>query len=316
MNTAAYVDEQIQKLKGGGVEAAWKLALLCVGWPYIFGARGQKCTPSYRQQVFNKYPEKTTIKTKCQALTNGNTNCNGCKWYPDGKRVLCFDCRGFPWYVIKQIFGFELQGVGATSQWNTESNWKAKGEISNGIPEDTLVCLFYRDKKDKSKMAHTGLGYHGETCECSNGVQHFLKRDKKWTHWAVPACVDGDVTPVPPPEPEPGDDRPTLRKGSKGDAVKQLQQDLIRLGYDVGSSGADGVFGANTQKAVKAFQKDHGLTADGVVGKKTYAALDQALGDDQKPAEEKYTVTITGLNAEQAAELESRYPGKTTIKKG
>lgn len=307
MNTAAYVDEQIQKLKGGGVEAAWKLALLCVGWPYIFGARGQKCTPSYRQQVFNKYPEKTTIKTKCQALTNGNTNCNGCKWYPDGKRVLCFDCRGFPWYVIKQIFGFELQGVGATSQWNTESNWKAKGEISNGIPEDTLVCLFYRDKKDKSKMAHTGLGYHGETCECSNGVQHFLKRDKKWTHWAVPACVDGDVKPV---QPEDTQICPTIRRGSSGEFVIVLQEILVDLAYDIGTSGVDGKFGSKTEAAVRLFQAKHGLDQDGVVGPRTWQQLLIYQGDEP----DTYTVTITGLNKEQAEKLQQAYPGSKITK--
>ena len=314
MNTAVYVDEQIKKLKESGIplsDAAWEAALLCVGWPYIYGDRGEYCTPSKRQAVYNKTGTESLIK-KCQVLNGSKTSCDGCKWFPKGCKVRSFDCRGFTYWILLQIYGWKLEGGGATSQWNTESNWKAKGKVSDGVPEDTLVCLFYRKKDDPKKMAHTGFGYKGETCECSNGVQHFQKRDKKWEYWAVPACVDGDVTPVPPPEPEPGDDRPTLRKGSKGDAVKQLQQDLIRLGYDVGSSGADGVFGANTQKAVKAFQKDHGLTADGVVGKKTYAALDQALGDDQKP--EKYTVTIRGLDKSRADDLKKKYPDATVEK--
>ena len=57
----------------------------------------------------------------------------------------------------------------------------------------------------------------------------------------------------------------TLRKGSKGDEVKQLQR-LLGL-------AVDGVFGMYTEKAVKEFQLKHGLAADGVVGTKTWEAL-------------------------------------------
>ena len=57
-----------------------------------------------------------------------------------------------------------------------------------------------------------------------------------------------------------------IRKGSKGEAVKQLQNRLIALGYSCGSYGADGDFGTATEKAVKQFQQDHGLEVDGIVG--------------------------------------------------
>ena len=61
-----------------------------------------------------------------------------------------------------------------------------------------------------------------------------------------------------------------LKKGSKGENVKKLQQTLKAKGYKV---SADGAFGANTEKAVKAFQKKSGLKADGVVGKTTATKL-------------------------------------------
>ena len=63
----------------------------------------------------------------------------------------------------------------------------------------------------------------------------------------------------------------TLRKGSKGDAVKKLQKRLKELGYLTGS--ADGVYGDDTVKAVKAFQKRNALTQDGVAGPKTQKAI-------------------------------------------
>ena len=66
----------------------------------------------------------------------------------------------------------------------------------------------------------------------------------------------------------------TLREGSRGDAVKALQQKLISLGYLSGS--ADGVFGAGTKSAVIAFQRANGLTADGAVGAKTLSAIESA----------------------------------------
>ena len=45
-----------------------------------------------------------------------------------------------------------------------------------------------------------------------------------------------------------------------------MQEKLIKLGYFVGTAGADGDFGQNTLKALKYFQSNHGLTADGYYG--------------------------------------------------
>ena len=59
--------------------------------------------------------------------------------------------------------------------------------------------------------------------------------------------------------------------GSRGSEVTQIQQRLQELGYDPGT--ADGIFGTRTQQAVLAFQRDYGLSADGIVGEKTLAAL-------------------------------------------
>jgi peptidoglycan hydrolase-like protein with peptidoglycan-binding domain len=65
--------------------------------------------------------------------------------------------------------------------------------------------------------------------------------------------------------------QPTLKSGSRGAAVRQLQNRLSDLHYDVGRS--DGVFGGDTLHAVYAFQKVQGIGVDGVVGKGTWARL-------------------------------------------
>lgn len=63
----------------------------------------------------------------------------------------------------------------------------------------------------------------------------------------------------------------TLRNGNSGTQVKVLQWLLNENGYDAGK--VDGIFGNNTLKAVKAYQKAKGLTVDGIVGKNTWAKL-------------------------------------------
>lgn len=63
----------------------------------------------------------------------------------------------------------------------------------------------------------------------------------------------------------------TSRRGSSGSEVRQIQEKLKRWGYYNGS--VDGVYGSKTEAAVKSFQRKNGLTADGIAGKKTLAAM-------------------------------------------
>lgn len=63
---------------------------------------------------------------------------------------------------------------------------------------------------------------------------------------------------------------PVLRRDSQGEDVVRLQRALAAAGFGV---GADGVFGPNTEAAVKRFQSARGLAADGVVGPRTWQAL-------------------------------------------
>lgn len=64
--------------------------------------------------------------------------------------------------------------------------------------------------------------------------------------------------------------RPTIRRGSTGPDVQYLQGRLSALGYWI---AVDGVFGPGTESTVRSFQSSNGLTADGVVGPNTWAAL-------------------------------------------
>lgn len=61
------------------------------------------------------------------------------------------------------------------------------------------------------------------------------------------------------------------KQGSRGDEVIAIQGKLTELGYYDGK--ADGIFGSNTKTALIKFQRDYGLTADGIAGTKTLEAL-------------------------------------------
>ena len=64
-----------------------------------------------------------------------------------------------------------------------------------------------------------------------------------------------------------------IRKGQQSEDVRKVQQRLIDLGYSCGNCGADSIFGNGTLEAVKRFQRDNGLSIDGIVGNKTWSKL-------------------------------------------
>jgi hypothetical protein len=80
-------------------------------------------------------------------------------------------------------------------------------------------------------------------------------------------------TPTPDggPRRRAADDKPTVKAGSSGQAVRTLQNRLTRLGHDPGP--VDGSFGARTESAVRSFQKANSLSASGIVGPETWALL-------------------------------------------
>ena len=86
-----------------------------------------------------------------------------------------------------------------------------------------------------------------------------------WVHWdkrfGTPACSSGGY--------------PLIKRGSISNYVLIAQDDLNTLGFPTGV--LDGIFGAQTQTAVRNYQRKVGLSADGIVGCNTWRALQEAV---------------------------------------
>ena len=89
----------------------------------------------------------------------------------------------------------------------------------------------------------------------------------------------GGSTPVsdPSPAPQPSINNDVLSIGDTGEDVRELQEWLVKLGYNVGSKGPDGDFGSKTYAAVIDFQRKHNLKDDGIVGPLTENAIKEAI---------------------------------------
>ena len=303
MNSHQTVTNMINNWKTMGVSKAELTVLIaeaCLGWPYVWGAYGQEDTAPTRRAYMDRSAiadgDRELIKKRCQVLNGSRATCDGCKYYPGGARTRIFDCRGFTRWVLQQAGCGTIQGAGATSQYNDNSNWSAKGPISE-MPAGAVCCVF---KKVGSKMEHTGLHIGGgNIIHCSVEVKRGKTSERGWTHYAIPKGIEGEA---PMPEPT----LPTLRRGSKGEYVTLLQTRLIQREYDLSPYGADGSFGAKTEAAVRAFQWDAGLGVDGICGPKTWAALESQAGA------ERYTVTIQHLSKTEADEIIAKYGGTAT----
>ena len=274
MLTAKNAEALVQRLTEEKVSKANILRELmeqCLGLPYVYASSGQLCTPEWRRSRIPYCPQQKyvdMIKDNCPALSEKASSCSGCQW--DG--CPCFDCEGFLRWLLEQI-GVPFYGDGATTQWQTSSNWVAKGEIGT-LPRD-LVCCVYKWRTDR--MSHAGMSIgdgNGGVIHCSTIVQlgNAFTDSSPWTHWGIPAGLySTEELKKAGLDVSESKNVPILRKGNKGPAVKALQNLLNQWGANL---NVDGIFGAKTEAAVKDFQSTHKLTADGVVGPKTRAILD------------------------------------------
>ena len=110
-----------------------------------------------------------------------------------------------------------------------------------------------------------------------------------------------------------GDGR-ALSRGMKGEDVEKMQRALMEKGYALPRWGADGDFGPETETALRRFQEDSGLKADGVFGRAERGALYGGADKQSGPAPAdpmapRYAVTVRGLGQSDMLALTARWPG-------
>ena len=103
-----------------------------------------------------------------------------------------------------------------------------------------------------------------------------------------------------------------LKKGRKGEDVREMQEKLEKLGYDIGPCGADGDFGDDTYDAVVKFQRDHKLEPiDGEIGNDTYTAIEAALWVLETAAENPEEPEAPAAEPEQQIPQTEFWPPRT-----
>ena len=114
-------------------------------------------------------------------------------------------------------------------------------------------------------------------------------------------------TPTPTPAPQPSINNDVLSIGDTGEDVKELQEWLVKLGYNVGSKGPDGDFGSKTYAAVIDFQRKHNLKDDGIVGPLTENAIKEAIEKMEQ------NVVTPDIETFKIGEIVQLIPGATYI---
>lgn len=225
-------------------------------------------------------------------------------WRDNAKRV--WDCQGLAEGYINDMTGSKIN-VRARNNYATWCSPKGSGAIPNQYKLPGAAVFIY----SSSSGAITHVGYLVRPVDKdkpdgdwwvveARGVMYGVVRTKlysrSWNRWGLMTMYFdyGSEEPVY----NIGDRE--LREGMEGPDVKQLQTDLISLGYSCGKWGADGEFGPATKQALNAFKAAYNLDANGIFDDVTATLLKQLIEDNdeapgQKPEpEHKMAYLVTG----------------------
>lgn len=217
-------------------------------------------------------------QAKQNAATRDTTVKYGSKWI--GHRVA--DCSGLAYWAFRELGGKMYHGSNTIwNQYVVDRCELKDGKRTDGrpmLPGDPVFLV--RTENGVKNRHHIGY-WVGDTCIEAKSTMYGvvtspLTHWHETAHWGNVEYEGGEVYVI----------HPTLRKGDTGDEVACLQTLLGDVGESI---TVDGKFGAQTETAVKAFQRKYGLTKDGVAGPATWDALEKAAGHGDEPD----TVTIS-----------------------
>lgn len=242
------------------------------GWGYIWGTRGQTWTQASQDRA-----------------TRDMTVRYGQKWV--GKRVA--DCSGLFVWAFRQLGGDIYHG--SNTMWKKYCTRQGTLTGHVGMAPGMAVFTVGAD----GVRGHVGLYIGDNTCieakETAYGV--VTSPLSRWDEWGMLKGVEYDL-PADFVELAPR----TLRKGDRGTDVEEVQRILNQdPRYP---TKVDEIFGADTEASVRAFQADHGLIADGIVGAKTWAKLREVSLPDEDDNGDKQAEDTPLTIEERIARLE------------
>lgn len=239
-------------------------------WGYIFGRYGQIWTKANQ-----------TAATREQTVRWGE------QWI--GHHVA--DCSGLAYWAFQQLGGYVFHGSNTIwNQYVARRSSLVNGKRADGkplFPGDPVFLV--RNEGGKLNRHHIGYFVGNDTVIEAKGtrdgvVTSPLSRWHETAHWLNVKYENGVVYM----------NHPTLRRGSSGDAVRELQELLNQNGAAL---TVDGKFGNATYEALVGYQASHGLVPDGICGAATWDSL---LPDPApEPGGDTVTVLRDGLAAQR-----------------
>ena len=215
---------------------------------YVWGAQGQLLT-SISPEWIRKKETSTANANKAIEMYNKRKGIAGARAY---------DCSGLVCWCLTEC-GAKEKGFDKTA----EGLRQLCSKLSKPT-EDGDLCFKISD----GKAHHVGMYVGGKIVE-AKGRAYGVVSSSVSSSWNA----FGRLNIKWDDEPKQYVLTRILKKGCKGDDVKELQKKLISLGYKLPKYGADGDFGKETDKYVRQFQVDKKLKADGIVGKNTCTKL-------------------------------------------
>lgn len=255
---------------------------------YIMGAKGQN-------------PKKWNKNSWWFTQYSGKQKTQALKWRENAERV--WDCNGLSEGLYEEWSGVNIN----TKARYNYSGWcgvKGKGMIpvEQRVPGAAVFhgksaasihhVMYLLEPVDPANPA--GDWYLGEARGVMYGCVQTRLYDRDPDFWGImDKYFDYDDADYVPAWPELGE--VILRNGMMNrEDVRELQQHLIDLGYDLGKWGADGDFGDATEIALIAFQKAEGCEPDGEYGPQTHAALMALVEALNAPVQQPKAVQISG----------------------
>lgn len=262
----------------------------------------------YREKASNASLDDKTANAGSANRTKYARDLDVMGFYNTGKQGVAW-CDVFVDWCFVQAYGLaaalkltcqSIGSAGAGCRYSRDY-YKRKGQLYDDPQPGDQAFYWPKNRTDKAAVQHTALvvavddtyyyTVEGNTSSADgvvyNGGGVYRKKYKLGyarsagfgrPDWTMDEVADMDV-------------RATLRKGDTGELVKQLQE-LLNLDKRYGGLKVDGIFGSGTLSSVRAFQADHGLTPDGVVGAKTWPVLDALKGQEKPPETEWAEMTV------------------------